>query len=45
MDCSDRWIEGTRLAATMIPKAAMIDSAGRVADDVMEGSARGDSNR
>ena len=45
MDCSVRRGEETRLAAAMPSKAAMFDGAGRVADDVMEGSARGDSNR
>ena len=44
MDCSDRLGEGTRLAATMTSKAAMINNVGRVADDVMEDSAWGASN-
>ena len=45
MDCSDRRGKGTRLTATMISKAAMIDGAGCVADDVMADSAWGGSNR
>ena len=45
MDCSVRGGEGTSLAARMTSKAAMIDGAGRVAGDVMEDSAWGDSNR
>ena len=44
MDCSVRRGEGTRLAATMTSKAATIDGAGRVADDVMEDSAWDASN-
>ena len=45
MGCSVRREEGTRLTATMIPKAALIDGASRVADDAMEDSAWDASNR
>ena len=45
MDCLVRSGEGTRLTATVISKAAIIDGAGRVADDVMEDSAWDASNR